>query len=303
MPTLMRPRASEHSPDTIVLVHGFWVTPRSWEHWIPHYEAKGYRVLAPAYPGFEVEVEALNADPTPVERVGVPAIIAHLESIVAALDAPPILMGHSAGGTFVQILLDRGFGAAGVTFNSAPTEGVLVAPWSQIRASFPVLKNPANRHRAVGLTYEQWRYIFTNTFPEAEARALYKRYHVPASGGIFSDVLANLTPGPQATWVNYRNAARRPLLFISGGEGASHAAGRAALERGALHGGDARRGEGDRGRYHLLPAQQGGRRSPTTRSRGPSGTWSRSPNTAPNAARTTLYAARANFILSSPCCS
>jgi hypothetical protein len=79
-------------------------------------------------------------------------------------------MGHSAGGAFVQILLDHGFGAAGVALNSAPTEGVLVAPWSQLRASFPVLKSPANRHRAVGLTYEQWRYAFTNTFPEAESR-------------------------------------------------------------------------------------------------------------------------------------
>src|SRR5882672_8627470 len=161
MPKQMTPRASGRSPDTILLVHGFWVTPRSWEHWIPHYQAKGYRVIAPAYPGFEVEVEALN---------------------------------------------------------SAPTEGVLVAPWSQIRASFPVLKSPANRHRAVGLTYEQWRYTFTNTFPEAEARALYGRYHVPASGGILWDsVLANLEPGPQATWVNYHNAARPPLLFIAGG--------------------------------------------------------------------------------------
>ena len=162
MPTQMTPRTSERSPNTIVLIHGFWVTPRSWEKWIPYYEAKGYRVLAPAYPGFEVEVEALNADPTPVERLTVPAIIANLESIIESLDSPPILMGHSAGGCFVQILLDRGFGAAGVTFNSAPTEGVLVAPWSQIRASFPVLKSPANRHRAVGLTYEQWRYTFTS---------------------------------------------------------------------------------------------------------------------------------------------
>jgi pimeloyl-ACP methyl ester carboxylesterase len=219
MTTPTTPRAPGRAPDTIVLVHGFWVTPRSWEHWITRYEAKGYRVLAPAYPGFEVEVEALNADPTPVERLTVPAIIASLEAIVGALDAPPILMGHSAGGAFVQILLDRGFGAAGVVLNSAPTEGVLVAPWSQIRASFPVLKSPANRHRAVGLTYEQWRYTFTNTFPEAEARSLYGRYHVPASGGIFWDsVLANLEPGPQATWVDYRNAARPPLLFISGGE-------------------------------------------------------------------------------------
>src|SRR5512132_1399923 len=102
------------SPDTIVLIHGFWVTPRSWEHWITHYEGRGFKVLAPAYPGFEVEVEALNADPTPIEQVTVPQIIEHLESIVEALDSPPILIGHSAGGVFTQVLLDHGYGAAGV---------------------------------------------------------------------------------------------------------------------------------------------------------------------------------------------
>ena len=111
-------------PDTIVLIHGFWVTPRSWEQWVTHYEKAGYRVLAPAYPGFEVEVEALNADPTPIEQLTVPAIIEHLESVVGGLDKPPILMGHSAGGVFTQILLDHGFGAVGVAINSAPTEGV-----------------------------------------------------------------------------------------------------------------------------------------------------------------------------------
>jgi hypothetical protein len=82
--------------DTIVLIHGFWVTPRSWEHWITHYEGKGYNVLAPAYPGFEVEVEALNADTTPIEQVTVPQIIEHLESVVGGLDEPPILIGHSS---------------------------------------------------------------------------------------------------------------------------------------------------------------------------------------------------------------
>ena len=113
---------STPTPDTVVLVHGFWVTPRSWEQWIEHYESKGLRVLAPAYPGFEVEVEALNADPAPIEQVTVPQIIEHLEAIVGELDSPPIIMGHSAGGVFTQILLDHGFGAAGVAMNSAPTE-------------------------------------------------------------------------------------------------------------------------------------------------------------------------------------
>jgi alpha-beta hydrolase superfamily lysophospholipase len=207
------------TPDTIVLVHGFWVTPRSWEHWKTRYESRGYRVVTPAYPGFEVEVEALRADPSPVEALTVPAIIEHLEAVVGGLHAPPIIMGHSAGGAFTQILLDHGFGACGVAINSAPTEGVLVAPWSQVRSTFPVLKNPANRHKAVGFTPEQWRYAFTNTFTEEESLALYERYHVPASGGIlWGSVLANLQPGHQATWVDYHNDKRAPLLFMAGSE-------------------------------------------------------------------------------------
>jgi len=207
------------TPDTIVLIHGFWVTPRSWEHWKTHYESKGYTVLAPAYPGFEVEVEALNADPTPIEDVTVPQIVGHLEEIVGGLDKPPILIGHSAGGVFTQVLLDHGFGAAGVAINSAPTEGVQVIPLSQIRSTFPVLKNPANRHRAVGFTLEQWTYAFTNTFTDEQSKALYERYHIPASGNIFwGTALANVTPGHQGNWVDYHNDKRAPLLFISGSE-------------------------------------------------------------------------------------
>jgi pimeloyl-ACP methyl ester carboxylesterase len=211
--------STESTPDTVVLIHGFWVTPRSWEKWIDHYQRKGFRVLAPAYPGFEVEVEALNADPSPVEALTVPAVVEHLESVVGELASPPILIGHSAGGTFVQLLLDHGFGATGVAINSAPTEGVRAVPLSQIKSTFPVLKNPANRHRAVPLTHEQWHYAFTNTFSEEESRALYERYAVPASGGIlWGIVLANLQPGRQDAWVDYKNDNRAPLLFISGGE-------------------------------------------------------------------------------------
>jgi pimeloyl-ACP methyl ester carboxylesterase len=156
------------------------------------------------------------------ERAGavtVPAIIEHFESVIDGLDTPPILIGHSAGGAFVQVLLDHGRGAVGVAINSAPTEGVTVIPLSQIHATFAVLKNPANRHRAVGFTHEQWHYAFTNTFTEEESLALYERYHIPASGHIFWDsVLANITPGHQETWVDYHNDARPPLLFISGSE-------------------------------------------------------------------------------------
>ena len=202
----------------VVLIHGLWMTPRSWEHWVARLEQRGYRVLAPAYPGLEVEVEALREDPSPIANVTIPETVAHLEALIGELDQPPLLIGHSFGGALVQILLDHGFGAAGVAIDSVPTEGVRIVPATQIRASFPVLRNPANRHRAVGFTPEQFHYAFTNTLSEEESAKVYDRYHIPAPGAwVWGGVLANLTPGHQDTWVDYRNDDRAPLLFIAGG--------------------------------------------------------------------------------------
>ncbi len=228
------------TPDTIVLIHGFWVTPRSWEQWIARYESRGYSVLAPAYPGFEVEVEALNADATPIEELTVPAILEHLESVVGELERPPILMGHSAGGVFTQLLMDRGYGAAGVAINSAPTEGVKPVPLSQIKSTFPVLKNPANRHKAVGFTFEQWQ-------------------HIPASGRVFwGSALANIHPGHDDTYVNYQNPDRAPLLFLAGSE--DHLMPPKIQRSNAKHykaPGTITEVNEFEGRAHLMPAQQG----------------------------------------------
>ena len=207
------------APDTIVLIHGLWMTPRSWEHWAARYEGKGYRVIAPAYPGLEVEVEALREDPSPIEALNVPDIVGHLEGVVSGLDHPPIIMGHSMGGLLTQILLEHGHGAAGVAIDSVPPEGIKVVPVSQIRATFPVLKNPANRHRAVPFTPEQFHYAFTNTLTREESDEAYERYHVPGPGGIiWGGVLANFTPGHQDTYVDFANEDRAPLLIIAGGE-------------------------------------------------------------------------------------
>ena len=207
------------SPDTIVLIHGLWMTPRSWEKWIEHYEERGYRVLAPAYPGLEVEVEALNEDASPIEALTIPAVVEHYEGIVGELDKPPILMGHSMGGLIVQILLDHGYGAAGVAIDSVAPEGVRRVPLAQTRAAFPVLRNPANRHRAVGFTPEQFHYGFANTLSREDSDEVYERYHVPAPGSfIWAAVLANFTPGHQEGYVNYSNEERAPLLLIAGGE-------------------------------------------------------------------------------------
>ena len=245
-------------PDTIVLVHGFWVTPRSWENWITHYEAKGYRVLAPGYPGFEVEVEALSADPQIIVDVTVPAIIEQIEAVIRELDKPPIIIGHSAGGAFTQVLLDHGFGAAGVALNSAPTEGVRVVPLSQVKSTFPVLKSPANRHKAVGLSLEQWKYAFTNTFTDEESQgALRALPHPGERRHPLGQRAGQLPAGPAGHRVDYHNDDRAPLLFVSGSE--DHIMPPAVQQSNAKH------YKSDtiteikeyEGYAHLLPAQEG----------------------------------------------
>ena len=148
----------------------------------------------------------------------VPVILAHLESVVRGLDRPPLLMGHSAGGLFTQLLLDRGLGAAGVAIDSAPPEGIHRTPLAQIRALFPALENPANRHRAVPFTAKHFHYAFCNTLTEEESLAAYERYHVAAPGRfIWDGFLSNVEPGHQDTFVNFKNDQRAPLLFIAGG--------------------------------------------------------------------------------------
>ncbi|MFE5340729.1 alpha/beta hydrolase [Isoptericola sp. NPDC056578] len=212
--------ATESSaPDTVVLVHGLWMTPRSWEGWVRHYQEKGLTVVTPAYPGFEIEVEALRENPQVIADLTVPETVEHLAGVITALDRPPIIMGHSFGGLLTQMLLARGLGAAGVVIDSAPTEGVRVTPPSQARSIFPALKNPANRHRAVGFTPEEFHYAFTNTLSEEESRAVWERYAIPAPGRWVWDygLIANFKPGHQETWVDF-STDRAPLLFIAGGQ-------------------------------------------------------------------------------------
>ncbi|MFB7886730.1 alpha/beta hydrolase [Cellulosimicrobium cellulans] len=206
-------------PDTVVLIHGLWMTPRSWEHWVTHYEAKGLTVLTPAYPGFEIEVEALRENPQVIADLTVPETVDHVAAVVEGLATPPIIMGHSFGGVMTQLLLARGLGAAAVVIDSAPTEGVHVTPVSQARSLFPALRNPANRRRAVAFTPEEFHYAFTNTLSAEESQRVYDRYAIAAPGAWVWEygLFANFKPGPQETWVDY-TADRAPLLFIAGSE-------------------------------------------------------------------------------------
>ncbi len=207
------------TPDTIVLVHGFWVTPLSWETWIPHFESKGFKVIAPAYPGLEGKsVESINEDPSPLIDLELPAVVDTFKKAIDELDSPPIIMGHSAGGLITQLLLSDGYGAAGVAINSVAPEGVRVNPPSQAKATKKILLHPSTRHEAVGWTADEWKYSFATTFSDERSLETYERYAIPASGELFWEgVLANIKPGHQETWLDFKKE-RPPLLIISGAD-------------------------------------------------------------------------------------
>ena len=203
--------------DTVILIHGLWMTPRSWEHWIEQYQARGLNVVAPAWPGMEVEVEALRLDPTPIARQDIATILGYYERIIRSLDEPPIIMGHSFGGAFVQVLLDRGLGAAGVGLDAGTVRGILDLPISTLRSASSLLRNPLLRHRAVPFTAKAFNYAFTNNMSLEESEPLYQRYAVPGSRNVLlTGANANLNPFTPLK-VNFHNRNRAPLLFIAGG--------------------------------------------------------------------------------------
>jgi alpha-beta hydrolase superfamily lysophospholipase len=204
------------APDTIVLIHGLWMTPLSWENWIERYSARGYRVLAPAWPGMDVPIEQLRAHPSPIDDLGIQEIVDHYDTIIRGLDAPPIIMGHSFGGAFAEILLDRGLGAAGVGIDAAAVKGIARLPFAQLKSAFPVLKNPANVHRAVPLSPDEFHYAFTNTLTPEESQRVYDRYAVPGPGRVlFQGALANFNPHAP-TRVDFAKDDGAPLLLIAG---------------------------------------------------------------------------------------
>jgi pimeloyl-ACP methyl ester carboxylesterase len=160
----------------------------------------------------------LRRDPSPIANLGITEIVAHYENMIRELDSPPIIIGHSFGGLITQILLDRGLGAAGVAIAPAPVKGILFLPFSTVKVSFPALRNPANNHRAIPLTPEQFHYAFTNNLSAEESMAVYERYAVPGPDDVlFQAALANFNPHA-ATAVNFQNGERVPLLLIAGGE-------------------------------------------------------------------------------------
>ena len=201
---------------TVVFVHGGWVTPACWDPFVSYFEARGYRCLAPAWPGKDRPVEAIRADPSPLAGLGIAEIVDHYEQIVRSLDEPPILVGHSFGGLFVQLLVDRGLGVAGIAIDSAPPKGVFAFEPTTLLSLGRILMIPFGWRKVVRWSYPEYRFAFVHTMPADEARAIWDAQIVPDTGRpFFQSAFAMFDPASPAR-VDFANPDRAPLLFISG---------------------------------------------------------------------------------------
>jgi non-heme chloroperoxidase len=209
-------RANVSGLHPVVFVHGLWLLASSWQRWAEVFEEAGYIALMPDWPGDPASVAEANANPDAMANRTLGQVADHLSAVVAQLERRPAVIGHSFGGLLAQILAGRGQSAVTVAIDPAPFRGVLPLPLSALKASWPVLGNPANRNRAVPLNAEQFRYAFANAVSEDEARQLYRDHAVPAAGALlFQAATANLNPWTQAQ-VDTLNQERGPLLVVSG---------------------------------------------------------------------------------------
>ena len=196
---------------TILLIHGAWVTSACWHLFRERYEHRGFTTSAPPWPYLEGSVDELRSASHPsLPALTVPAIVDHYATIIRKMPEPPILLGHSFGGLVVQLLLDRGLGAAGIAVDPAPARGVLPG-WNATRAALPVLTTWNGWNRALRMTFEHFAWSFAQTLPPAEQRLAYERHIVPAPGRIYFQSAIGVGNAE-----DYANARRAPLLLIAG---------------------------------------------------------------------------------------
>ena len=203
---------------TIVLIPGLWMTALCWEHWVKHYSDKGYCVVARSWPGMEGDIEQLRRDPSSFASLGLIEVVDHYEQLIRELETPPIIIGHSFGGLVTQILLDRGWGAAGVAVAPVPVKGVRRLPLSSLKIALSALAKPFNKRETTSLSPKQFHETIANTLTEAQSRSAFTRYALPGPNRVLlQTMLANFTRHA-ATTVNVRNDTRAPLLLVAGGK-------------------------------------------------------------------------------------
>ena len=201
---------------TIVLINGLWISALGWVLWVQHYTDKGYRVIAADWPGREGEIEQLRGDPSHFASLGLKDVVDYYEQLIRELETPPIIIGHSFGGLVTQILLDRGWGAAGVAIAPAPVKGVRKLPLSGFKIALSALGNRFNKRETTSLSPKQFHETFANTLTEAQSRSAFTRYGLPGPNRVLlQTMLANFTRHTAKT-VNVRNDTRAPLLLVAG---------------------------------------------------------------------------------------
>jgi non-heme chloroperoxidase len=209
-------RANSSGKTPVVFVHGLWLLPSSWDRWVDLFEEAGYAAVTPGWPDDPETVAEAKAEPGVFANKSIGDVADYQQQVIEGLSKKPAIVGHSFGGLLTQILAGRGLASVSVALDPAPFRGVLPLPISALRSAGPVLKNPANRHRAVPLTYEQFRYAFANAVSEDEAKELYETYSVPGPGEpIFQAANANLNPWSEAK-VDTKSSERGPLLIVVG---------------------------------------------------------------------------------------
>jgi pimeloyl-ACP methyl ester carboxylesterase len=200
----------------VVFIHGLWLLPSSWASWVDFVKEVGYTPLTPDWPDDPATVEEARANPDVLAKKTLKQIADHTAEIIDALDTRPVVMGHSTGGLLAQMLAGRGLSAATVAIDPGVFRGVLPLPVSVLRGVGPFLVNPLTRGRAITLTFEQFKYSWTNALDEQEARELYDKFHVAGSGIALAQMgNANVNPWTQSK-VNTKNLERGPLLIIDG---------------------------------------------------------------------------------------
>jgi pimeloyl-ACP methyl ester carboxylesterase len=202
----------------VLFIHGLWLHASSWQPWVEKFSAAGYDASAPGWPGDADTVEAARANPEAVADKGIDDVAEHYAGIIRGLGQLPIVIGHSFGGMIAEKLLGEDLAKAAIGIDAAQIRGVLPLPLSALRVTFPVFKNPANRHRSISLTAEQFHYGFGNAIPEEESNTLYAQWNVPSPGKpLFEAAVANFNPH-SADAVDTKNNTRGPLLLIAGGK-------------------------------------------------------------------------------------
>src|SRR5579864_5917969 len=198
----------------VVFIHGLWLHASAWAPWQERFASAGYETFAPGWPGDADTVAGCRADPDSIANHGIEEVTSHYAHIIEQLPARPILIGHSFGGMIAEKLLGLDYGAAAIGIDAAQIKGVLPLPLSALHSTLPVFKNPANRHKAVSLTAEQFRYSFGNALSEDESNELFERWTIPAPGRpLFEAAAANFKLHSPAK-VNTDAANRGPLLLI-----------------------------------------------------------------------------------------